>query len=353
MRVIGGLIGVLGLLTACVTPPAKIEVPDVATHHSQAKPWTSLDALDSEDRFHFVVVTDRTGGEREGVFPIGVEKVNLVQPAFVMSVGDLIEGYTEDENQIELEWDEFEGYTAKLDAPFFYVAGNHDMMNVQMQNVWEERFGASFYHFTYKNVLFIALNSELLDINREGPDFTRGPGRDAWHEGEWRKAAREAQFAYVEKVLADNQDVRWTFVFIHKPFWRSGFAYPPIVEGGQWGDFDYSDYPLDGPYPLNTAKTDDWTRIQELLGDRDYTAFAGHRHSYDYEDVSDGQHTHEHIALATTGGVSNLRGLSYGEFDHFAWVTMTADGPVIANLTLDGVQPKDIATPDAKPWFLE
>jgi hypothetical protein len=43
-----------------------------------------------------VIVTDRTGGHREHVFRDAMPKVNLLRPAFVMSVGDLIEGYTED-----------------------------------------------------------------------------------------------------------------------------------------------------------------------------------------------------------------------------------------------------------------
>ncbi len=338
-------------LAACTT--SDVVVPDLATHHDDAEPWTSLEMRDGEERFHFAVVTDRTGGMREGVFPIGVDKLNLVQPAFVMSVGDLIEGYTLDRQTIEEEWDEFEGFTARLDAPFFYVAGNHDYMNVEMEEEWRERFGASYYHFIYKDTLFLVLNSEIFDINPEGPDSTGGEGHEEWYATEARTAARDAQFAYVEQVLEANPNVRWTFVFIHKPFWRSGWEFPPRKEGGEWWEMDLSNYPVDGPYPLNEAKTDDWTRMETLLGDRNYTAFAGHRHSYEYTDKSDGPHTHDHISLATTGGVSSLRGLTFGEFDHLVWVTMTEDGPVVANLLLDGVHGKDIDTPDASPWFLD
>src|SRR5262249_39565293 len=48
--------------------------------------------------------------------------------------------------------------------------------------------------------------------------------------------------------------------------------------------------------------------------------------------------------LATTGGGSKLRGPEYGEFDHVVWVTMKKDGPVIANLLLDGILPEDLST---------
>jgi hypothetical protein len=40
----------------------------------------------------------------------------------------------------------------------------------------------------------------------------------------------------------------------------------------------------------------------------------------------------------------NLMGKDYGEMDHITWVTMTKDGPVVANLTLDGILPGNYLT---------
>lgn len=369
-RLISSLASLM-LVSACVTPQppvdvsaggtqtkradgdALVDVSDIADHHGDQKPWTSLDVLDGPEKFAFAVITDRTGGERKGVFGPLMNKVDLMQPAFVMSVGDLIEGYTENEAQIEAEWDEFDGFIETLDAPFFYVAGNHDYMNKQMEDAWRTRFGASYYHFVYKDVLFLVLNSELLDINPEGPDKTGGPGHDHWHADDARRAARDAQYAYAQRVLGQNTDVRWTFVFVHKPFWRTGWEHPPRVPGGDWSDFDLSNYPVEGPWPTLDAETTDWTALEALLADRNYTAFAGHRHTYDYAGGTEGAHTHDKITLATTGGVSNLRGTSYGEFDQIAWVTMTKDGPVIANVRLKDVLPKDHQTPDARPWWVD
>src|SRR5262245_56610627 len=60
---------------------------------SEAKnPWTGLTPNISPDQFQIAVVSDRTGGHRRGVFSRAVQQVNLLQPEFVMSVGDLIEG---------------------------------------------------------------------------------------------------------------------------------------------------------------------------------------------------------------------------------------------------------------------
>ena len=56
-------------------------------------PWTHLDLRNDPQDFQFVIVTDRTGGHRPGVFPDAMRRLNLLQPEFVMSVGDLIEGF--------------------------------------------------------------------------------------------------------------------------------------------------------------------------------------------------------------------------------------------------------------------
>jgi len=112
----------------------------------------------------------------------------------VISVGDLIEGGGDDAEQIDREWKEFNGFLEPLAMRFFYVPGNHDIWSARSRREWEQRFGASYYHFIYKNVLFLCLNSE------DG-----GPTQLA-----------EEQAAFVEKTLGENSDVRWTLIFLHK-----------------------------------------------------------------------------------------------------------------------------------------
>ena len=269
------------------------ETPEAAT------PWTSLAANDDAEDFHFVIVSDRTGGERPGVFESALPKTNLLEPAFVVSIGDLIEGYTEDQAQIDAEWDEFEGFVERLEAPFFYVAGNHDMNNAVMAETWRERFGPSYYHFVYKDVLFLVLNSELFGMVSEPDTPVPGP----WTQAE--------QLAFVERTLESFPDARWTIVLVHQPLW------------------DYASGPRG-----------DWPEIERMLASRDYTVFAGHFHRY----VKLVRNDRRYITLATTGGGSSLRGTAFGEFDHVAWVTMTADGPRIANLLLDGIHGEDVIT---------
>ena len=304
-------------------PPRQIS-PGVA-------PWTSLEALDEEARFHFVVVTDRTGGERKGVFGPAMETVNLMQPAFVVSVGDLIQGYTEDRVKLQAEWDELDGFVETLDAPFFYTPGNHDYSNQVMADVWAERYGPSYYSFVYKDALFIVLNSALFD--REG---VAGHGQ---RRGDWADDQGK-QLAWLDETLAANDDVRWTFLMTHRPYWRKS-----------WKRTEGEETAATGPWPRHDGDVGEWERIEAMLAGRDYTAFAGHMHTYEYEADPEGPHSHERIALATTGGVSGMRGVDYGEFDHFVWMTMTENGPVMANVLLDGVLPKDFEQKFQRPWW--
>jgi len=285
-------------------PTPRAEAPRIQAQTSEtANPWTSLEANDSDQDFAFVVVSDRTGGHREGVFEQSMPKVNLLQPAFVVSVGDLIEGYTEDPKRLDTEWDEIEGFVAQLEVPFFYAVGNHDMSNEVMAKTWRARFGPSFYHFTYKDVLFLVLNSELFGM--VGSPETPVPG--PWTQAE--------QMAFVERVLAENAQARWTIVLLHQPLWDT-----------------------------NGQVNEDWLRVEGWLEERKHTVFGGHFHRYSRERRNDSNY----VTLATTGGGSPLRGKPFGEFDHVAWVTMTGTGPRIANLMLDGIEDVDVADPKTR-----
>ena len=247
------------------------------------KPWTDKALYNDPGHFQFVIVSDRTGGHRDGVFENAIGKINDLRPELVISVGDLIEGGGDDAEQIDREWKEFNGFLEPLAMRFFYVPGNHDIWSARSRREWERRFGASYYHFIYKNVLFLCLNSE------DG-----GPTQLA-----------EEQAAFVEKTLGENSDVRWTLIFLHKALWA---------------------YQQEGRPTL-------WNRVEEALGERPHTIFAGHRHQY----VAYQRENYKYYELATTGGGSSLAGPVHGRFDHVVWVTMDESGPILANLQLDGI----------------
>jgi len=50
----------------------------------------------------------------------------------------------------------------------------------------------------------------------------------------------------------------------------------------------------------------------------------------------------DYFAFATMGGGSKLRGVEYGEFDHFMFITITEKGPYFSNLMSDGIEDKNI-----------
>jgi hypothetical protein len=123
------------------------------------KPWTSQEFL-KDSLFRFAIVADRCGGSRTGVFETAVGKLNLLQPEFVMCVGDNIEGYTSKEDEILKEWDEFSTILRRLEMPFFFVAGNHDVASKNEIRIWEEKFGPRYYSFIYHDTLFLCLDTQ-------------------------------------------------------------------------------------------------------------------------------------------------------------------------------------------------
>jgi serine/threonine-protein phosphatase CPPED1 len=272
----------------------KLAVGDVEVAVETRNPWTHLRINAEPETFHFAVVSDRTGGHRARIFSQAVEQLNLLQPAFVVSVGDLIEGYTKDPVKMAGEWKEFQSYVDKLQMPFFYVPGNHDVSNLAQTQDWKERFGRRYYHFLYRDVLFLALNSDDPAEEKKGP------------------ALSKEQIEYFAQVLKANPSPRWTVVLVHKPMW----AFPTAAKNG-------------------------WPELEQALAGRPYTVFAGHVHRYQ-KFVRQGQNYYQ---LATTGGGSKMRGLRYGEFDHLAWVTMKKEGPVLANLLLDGIYTENMRRP--------
>jgi predicted phosphodiesterase len=283
--------GELGGDKQAATLGTGLVLPDI----EGAKPWSNKPALTDPNRFSIAIMTDRTGGHRPGIWMKAVERVNWLRPDFVVSVGDLIEGYTEDEIEIERQWTEFLGFIDQMQMKFFFVPGNHDLTNPKMHQIWQEKFGREWYSFDYKGVHFVCLNSED-PVGRIG----------------------DQQLEWLEQDLQANGDARWTLLFFHKPIWV------------------YSERDLQAGNPDST----NWSKVATLLGDRPHTVFAGHVHHYvQYE-----RNGHHYYTLATTGGGSQLRGIPYGEFDHIAWLTMEEDGPRVANLMLDGIHPASAVT---------
>jgi predicted phosphodiesterase len=306
----------LAFILACTTQPERFI-------HSIPKgplPWNAAPVAKSDNHFSFAIIGDLHSGERKGVFEIAVDQLNLLKPDFVLSVGDLVDGGTEDTTELRKQFDYFDERANKLTAPFFHVVGNHDITNLTMRNYWEARYGRRYYHFVYKNVLFLVLDSEdynpehmqqIFEARAAAIKVLDGPNPENARQMEYFRMPERAtgeigtdQSAYFEKVIADNPNVRWTFLFMHKPVWK------------REGEGNLS-------------------RIETALGNRNYTVINGHFHDYSYTQRND----RDYIMVATTSGGQNA--LSQNAFDHIMWVTLDAEGPSIANLRLDGILNKE------------
>jgi hypothetical protein len=156
----GVLVAAVALSQPATKPSQSVTNGALQVYPEARNPWTHLKVNADPDEFQFAIVSDRTGSHREKVFSRAVEQLNLMQPEFVLSVGDLIEGYSTDREKVLAQWKEFQTFTSKLQMPFFYVPGNHDVTNPDQEGIWQEKFGRRYYHFGYKGVLFLVLNSD-------------------------------------------------------------------------------------------------------------------------------------------------------------------------------------------------
>jgi len=313
----GWMLAAMAALTLAAAPA--IAADFVPPPLNGPTPWTHQRFDDAPGDFAFAVVTDLESGYRTGVFDVAIRDLQLLRPAFVITVGDQIDGGTEDEAQLTKEWDAFDARLAGLNAPYFHVGGNHDLTNLTQRKVWERRYGARYYHFSYKGVLFLVLDTEDYPAARMAEIYRLRADYLATRETDPEKAKAlpyaslmeakvgeigEAQSAYFEKVIAANPKARHVVLLMHKPVWRR-------------------------------AGSGSLARIEAALKGRSYTVLNGHLHRYGHAQ-KDG---HDYITLGTTGG-EWADNDTPGAFDHIMWVTMTKDGPSIANLRLDGVLDK-------------
>ncbi|MEO1150995.1 MAG: metallophosphoesterase [Pseudomonadota bacterium] len=312
-------------ISACVADtgvnhsPARQPVAQTHTREVDVEiPVTKRHQGGGQRALQFAVMGDRTGSFRPGVFEGAIEQLNYLQPDYVFSVGDLIEGYTDDLGEIEAQWDEFDRLADQLSIPFFYTVGNHDISNETMQRTWRARYGKTYYSVVIDDVLFLVLNTEdpavemppamlariqsfesrfredpetmqarVLEAMRNRPEAAKLPGE---------VAISDRQIEWARRTVKAYDEVRWTFVLMHKPAWA---------------------------YDSN-----EFAEIEAALGDRPYTVIAGHEHYYDHER----RKNRDYITMGTTGGVWLKDGP--GRIDHMLWVTMTDEKPVIASMPL-------------------
>lgn len=286
---------------------------------SKSKPWKHTRFDNAVDKFTFAVFSDLTGGERERIFEVAVAQLNLLRPEMIVNVGDLVEGGKNDPDEWHRQWDWFDQRASKARAPIFYMGGNHDLTGQLARDIWKERNGPRYYHFRYKDVLFLILDTEdnsaerMAEIEQkrleaveiyktEGPEafantiYARMPERTAG------TISKEQSENFIN-AIQNNSDVIWTFILIHKPAWEK-------------------------------ENEQNFAALEKALADRPYTVFYGHTHVYHHHR----RHGRDYINLATTGGEQfPKQGKS---MDHVMMVTVDNNGVDMANVLLSGILDK-------------
>jgi predicted phosphodiesterase len=240
--------------------------------------------------FNFVILGDRTGDHVPGVYGEIVEEVNRLGPDVVVSVGDQIEGYTEDVATLNEQWDEYWDIADKLEAPFYICPGNHDIFNDVMLDEWKKRtYVDPSYSFDYEGVHFV-----ILDTGR-------------WESSEeW--LAESGYREWLEKDLAKHKKDRLTIVIYHVPFW-----YDTLAEGE--------------PDPLH-----------EIFNEYGVDAvFNGHYHLYaaaEYDGI-------RYTMVGTSGGGIGEEAGYPGGYYQYLWCTVRGDELEWTVLKKGSANPRD------------
>jgi len=152
------------------------------------------------DEFQFVVLGDSQFHDPPR-FNRLIDDIRHLNPAFVVQVGDMIEGYA-DPDVVAAEWARFRQQIAPLDdIPFMPVPGNHDLYNAErladplLEQLYRAQWGATYYAFDYRHVRFIILNSDA-------PGAERSIGAVQWR--------------WLEARLAEAAG-RQIILFMHRP----------------------------------------------------------------------------------------------------------------------------------------
>jgi hypothetical protein len=131
-------------------------------------------ALYAPNDFEFAILGDRTGGAVEGVYEQALRETSKDLPAFILNVGDTIQGGND--RTVETEWEFVEAVLAPYRRyRILFTPGNHDVWSeLSLRSYIHHTHRPLHYGFDYKQVHVSVLNnSRSDDIPASELDFLR------------------------------------------------------------------------------------------------------------------------------------------------------------------------------------
>jgi len=152
-------------------------------------------AAQEPDSFRFVVLGDRTGEAQPGVYERVWKDAAAERPAFVLSVGDTIEGLNDE--TAESEWQQVEKtLSAWARFPLYLAPGNHDIWSARSEKLFQKYSGhPPHYSFDYRQTHFTILDNSRSD------------------------QLSASELAFLEEDLREHSTQPLKFIVSHRPSW--------------------------------------------------------------------------------------------------------------------------------------
>jgi len=152
-------------------------------------------AAAQKDSFKFVILGDRTGETRPGIYERVWREAAGEDPAIVVSVGDSIQGLND--ATAETEWRQFEQIlTLYRRIPLFLTPWNHDIWSARSEALFQKYAG----HPTHYSFDYLRAHFTILDNSRS----------DQFSTDEMR---------FLEEDLEAHKEQPAKFIVSHRPSW--------------------------------------------------------------------------------------------------------------------------------------